>query len=77
MVMRNIMSVSALLCALTLSACGTCEVEEDTADMDLEETTEETTEGTSEDPTEETDEPQDTGDGTGTEHTAAEDTGVE
>jgi hypothetical protein len=75
MFMRNVASVSALLCVLALSACGTCDVEEDTADTDVEETTEETTEGTTEDPTEETEESEDTGGDTAV--TDPEDTAVD
>jgi hypothetical protein len=71
MIMRNIASVSVLLCALTLTACGDCEEGEDTAATETEETTEETTEDTTEESTEETEE---TGGTTGT--TEPEDTGA-
>tara|TARA_R110002020_G_scaffold50784_2_gene143614 strand:+ start:2028 stop:2267 length:240 start_codon:yes stop_codon:yes gene_type:complete len=75
MFMRNVASISALLCVLSLNACGTCDVEEDTADTDVEETTEGTTEGTTEDPTEETEESEDTGGDTAA--TDPEDTAVD
>tara|TARA_R100001509_G_scaffold72104_1_gene40217 strand:- start:219 stop:446 length:228 start_codon:yes stop_codon:yes gene_type:complete len=54
---RNIVSVATLLSVLVLSACGTCVLEEDIVDTDLEEAIEGTTEGS----TEETEEPKDTG----------------
>ena len=77
MIMRNIASVSALLCALSLTACGDCEEGEDTAVTETEETAEETTEGSTEEPTGGSEE---TGGDTGTtepEDTGAGDTGVE
>ncbi len=80
MSMRNIASVSALLCTLALTACGDCEEGEDTAVTETEEATEETTEGTTEEPTEAPEGTEETGGDTGTtepEDTGAGDTGVE
>ena len=77
MIMRSIASMSVLLCALSLTACGDCEEGEDTAATETEETTEETTEDTTEESTEGTEE---TGGDTGAtepEDTGAGDTGVE
>ena len=72
MIMRSIASMSVLLCALSLTACGDCEEGEDTAAIETEDTTEESTEGS--EGTEETG--GDTG-ATEPEDTGAGDTGVE
>ena len=80
MSMRNIASVSALLCTLALTACGDCEEGEDTAVTETEEIAEETTEGTTEEPTEAPEGTEETGGDTGTtepEDTGAGDSGVE
>jgi len=80
MIMRSIASMSVLLCALSLTACGDCEEGEDTAATETEETTEETTEDTTEESTEGSEGTEETGGDTGAtepEDTGAGDTGVE